>query len=391
MTTPAIIESAPVTEFASAEDGIAAIAREAITQTLAENPEPVDDAPVRDEKGRFIAAPAAPVAGVAAEAVPAVADAQAPPAEVVLEAPAPPPVLPEGFVAVPKIEGRALETAFSVLDQEGELEVPDLQIKFTANGKERTESLDKVVRLAQWGVYNKEREESVLAAKATHQQATARVQEVEAFARQLLAEREQMLTSDEVYLTTRAQYEAQHTPEARMQQQQQQLIQERQQVEFNQASMQGEQFFTGELAPTVEAIHKALPTVSLEEIAARLLLVSNQYEVHTPFGSILPPKHYDAIRAAIMQEIVPWAQQAHDSRETERKTTTSKTDAEKLALQQAADQARIDAQKARSLVGRSARPGTQGRPGSTAPPPKPIKTVQDAEDAALADTLAAMR
>ena len=63
---------------------------------------------------------------------------------------APEAVLPEGTVLVPKID-RPLVTEFAVKDKDGDIEIPDVTITFMANGKERHEPLDQVVRLAQRG------------------------------------------------------------------------------------------------------------------------------------------------------------------------------------------------------------------------------------------------
>ena len=69
--------------------------------------------------------------------------------------------LPEGFVVVePVVEG--LVTDFTLKDADGdELEIPALIVEYKANGKVRTDRLDQVVKLAQFGVYNQEREQRV--------------------------------------------------------------------------------------------------------------------------------------------------------------------------------------------------------------------------------------
>ena len=391
------VATAPVTQEGTygVEDAIASITRDAVSQTIAER-EPAAETPTRDANGRFVkqGEPAAeagePAADEGAEALPEQPAPAAPPAEVPVETgePEAPVVLPDGMVAVPTIS-RELAHPFKVLDAEGEIEAPDLLIEFTANGKARKEPLDKVVKLASVGVYNHEREQSIQTARTEAQQAQAQLQQVAAYAKQLEQEREALLSNDEQYLTARAQYEQQHTPEARLARAQQELEQQAMRQGFTTAATQGQQFYATELEPAVQTITKALPTVSVDEIGAKLLLVSDRYKVHTPFGTIINPDAYGAIRQAIVNEIVPWAQQLHEARDTERRTSATQTQAEQQALKKAAADAKAEAQKARNLGTKAAKPGA-GRPGTNAPTPKPIKTVDDAEQAALAETMAAM-
>jgi hypothetical protein len=296
--------------------------------------------------------------------------------------------LPDGFVAVPKVD-RELVMPFKVMDADGELEVPDMMIEFKANGKTRKEPLDKVVQLASFGVYNHEREQQVQASKAEVQQTQTQLQQVIDYARQLEQEREALLSNDDLYLAKRAQFDQQNTPEARLQREQERVQTMQRQQAFSQAAQAGEQFYSRSLVPAVEAITKALPTLTAEEIGAKLLLIADRYKVHTPDGSIIDPRAYRLIEQAIVSDVVPWAQQVHDARDSDRRSNAQQTDAEKRALKKAADDAKAETQKARNQGTRPAKPG-QGRPGTNAPTPKPIKTVDDAEQAALADTMAAM-
>lgn len=401
MTAPAIPQlPQTVNDHApyAVDDALHSIASESIAAALAERPDENAQEPQRDEKGRFLPKDGKPAEeeGAVGEipAVPAVEPLtpDAPPGEPVPEA-AKPVVLPEGMVAVPKIEGRDLATTFSVLDKDGELEPPDVTIKFMANGKERTEPLDKVVRLAQMGVYNAERDREITQTKQDAQQALQRAEQITQYARQLEAERERLLSDDTAYLTERAKYEARNTPEARVLAAQEQVQQAEFRTQFMQVAQQGQTFMERELEPAVETIVKMLPTVDREEIAARLLLVSDRYKVHTALGSIIPPTAYQPIRDAILKDIVPWAQQVHESRDTDRKTAQQRADTEKAAAEQKAKAAQVEAQKARNLVGRQAKPGQQRSTGNEQQPPKrQPKTVEDFESdaiaSAIADTLA---
>jgi hypothetical protein len=383
MTAPAIID-APITQEGThgVEDAIASITKSAIDKTMAEttpgdDSAPVDTAPAdtgRDEKGRFT-----PKEEPNAETPAFTADP--------VEAEPEPVAFPDGFVAVPKIT-RELAMPFKVMDADGELDIPDFQVEFTANGKTRKESLDKVVKLASFGVYNEERQQQIEASRQESARVTQQSQQLLSYVKQLEAEREALLSDDTAYLTARAKHEQSNTPEARMQRLQDENAQQHHRMEFQQAAQTGQQFFASELSPAVEQISRALPTVSPEEIGASLLLVADRFKVHTPFGSIIPPSAYQALRQAMLSEVVPWAQQLHEHRDHQQKASSAKTETEKQALKKAAETAQVSAQKAKSLVGKVGKPS--GKASADTPPPKPIRTVDDAESSALDATMAAM-
>ena len=123
-------------------------------------------------------------------------------------------ILPEGMVKVPTIAGENLP--FKVHDAEGELEVPALKIQYTANGKERMDDIPQLVKMAQWGAYNQEKEarfqQATTQSAAVVQENTRLQQTID----QQNAEREWLLSKDENYLAAREKYEAMNTPEARL-------------------------------------------------------------------------------------------------------------------------------------------------------------------------------
>lgn len=396
MTGPAIIESTPPVSQEGrhgVQDALDSVVSESVKQTMADLM-PEGETPTRDETGRFVKkeedAPLpsdhAPVsAPVVPPTVPAIPTVQS---SVPVDAPAPV-VMPDGFVALPKVEGRELATQFKLMDKDGELEVPDMLIEFKANGKVRTESLDKVVRLAQFGAYNEDREQAVEQSKQQVQSVQAENNQWRAYARSIESKIEHLLTSDDAYLTERAKYEQENTPEARYQKSEQLRQQEHDQHEFRNATNMGQQFYASQLVPAVDTITKALPTVSEEEIGAKLLLVSDRFKVHTRFGSIIPPTAYQAVSEALVNEVLPWAQQLHEHRESQRVTTTKQTAAEIATAKAATQKAQADSQKKTTLLTKAGKPGV-GQASKDTPAPKKLVTVQDHEDAALDATMAAM-
>lgn len=384
MTAPVIETTAPVDVFQSI---ISDVVSEAVKTSDA------TETPVRDEKGRFVPKAGTDTEGTEEAIVVPPGDESTAAVDEPLEAPPveveEPPKLPEGMVAVPKID-RDLATSFSVKDKDGDLEIPDITITFKANGKERIEPLDRVVKMAEWGFYNHEREQQVTRAKQESDAIVQQNTQIIAYAKQLEVERDRLLSSDEAYLTARAKYEQENTPEARLTREREQVEQDRNRMVFDQAANESYRFYEQKLVPAVETIEKALPTVTSEEIGAKLLLIANRFQVHTPFGTVIPPAKHQALTDAIVNEVVPWAQHVHDSRVAEKRASTQQTDAEKLALKEAADKAKTDAQKKTTLLTRTARPA-QGRAAAETPPPKKLVTVEDHEQDALAATLAAMR
>lgn len=417
MTAPTMPVNAPAELSQSGpfgvEDALASISKDAITQTLTEIGElpsgsstdtpaaPAGDQP-RGPDGKFVpreGTPATPPGAAdpavsptpGTPAVPAVPAVPGTPEAATDE----PVVLPDGFVAIPAVTGRELATAFKVLDAQGELDVPDLSIEFRANGKTRKEPLDQVVRLAERGVYNEEREQAVLAQKQDTQRVTQENAQLRTALQRLAVEREALLSSDDAYLTARAQFEAQNTPEAQMERLKRERAQEQQQSVFQQAVSVSNQYFEQQVVPAVTTIAEKFGTVTADEIGARLVLLTNHLRVPMPDGdSFIPPAAHQAVTDIVLREIVPWASALHEDRDSQTNAQRDAAERARTDAEQRATQAQVDAQKAKSLVGRQTRPtgrATTSTPNTRDPAPqKPIRTVEDAEQAALRDTLAAM-
>ena len=367
------------------------IAREAIAQTLKEQtPSPADGRP-RGTDGKFLPAEGKPADEIPAGEIPPVEGEQPSPAEAVTEIGEDGQELvefelPEGLVDIPTITGRQPAAEFKVMDHEGELEVPDLTFTFKANGRERTEPIDRMVRLAQMGVYNEQREEEVKTTRSQIAETQQQAQQVWNYAKQLEQKMQAVLSDDNAYLAERAAWQRQNTPEARAQLQMQQVEHQRAANEFESAKMQGQTFFQSDIVPAVEQVTTALPLVSPEEIGAKMILISRGLEVKTAFGDILPPSRYGQFNQAFLNELIPWAKQLQDHREQERSASTRHAEADKKKAQ-------IEAQRAKNLVGRQTSPSRRSASGTQtgrgAAPPI-IKTVEDAEKAVLRATMSSM-
>lgn len=395
MTAPAVT-NAPVTDGITTDspfaidNEIASITQAAVQQTLAESPDAVETDQPRRPDGTFAPKPKT-------DPAPALTDAPVAAPDGTTTAPdeTTPLALPEGFVAALPVKGRPLATTFTVRDHDGELEVPDVTIEFTANGKARNESLDKVVRLAERGVYNEEREQAVVQQRQEAQAVVQEYQRLAAYTRQLEAERDRVLSSDDAYLEERAKWEAQRTPEAQLERERAERQSMEQRTAYMHAAQVSNEFFTGTVMPAVEKISAVLPTVTQDEIGARLVLLTNHLRVPTPDGdTIIPPRAHDQVRQIVLKEIAPWALQLHEARDASTKAEREAVTQRQREADARTSQAQIDAQKAKNLLGKNARRGPATANTGTATretePKKPIKDIDDAMSSALDATMAAM-
>lgn len=300
------------------------------------------------------------------------------------------PVLPEGYAAVKPIEGRELAAQFTVLDADGELAIPDITIKYTANGRERQEPLDKVVKLAQMGVYNHEREQRL--AQQQEESAAIRAQ-YEAAQQELMQARayvERILADESAYLTEQERFALQHTPEAQLQRLQQEREMERQAWMQQQMAQQAEAFATNELLPAMDTLVEHLNTVSREEVAAKLVILMKPYERN----GIVPPEMHPYIKQALVADVLPWAQQLHEERLSWRSQATKEAEAQKAEATKEAQAAKANAQKAKRQIGAAVRPvgsapnGVQTR---EAPKPRKIETADEGVEDSIQSILSAMK
>ena len=294
--------------------------------------------------------------------------------------------LPGGYVAVPTVT-EGLATEFTLRDAEREVEVPDLIVEYKANGKVRQDRLDKVVKLAQFGVYNEEREQKL---QQTEREAVSLKSEREELA-QLIEEREaqleRLLTDEDYFLAVREAYSQENSPERRAQRAEQQVKDLRVQTEMQRITEAGQQFYTGEVQPAIQLIAEALPSVSPQELEERMAYAMQLHAAVAPNGqTYLPASQFDAARQYIVQDLAVWAQMQHARR------SESAPSSQVKEAQAAVAKAQVEAQKAKRAVGQATKP--VGRAASNTPAkPKAAKpaTVDDALDSAMSEILASIR
>ena len=291
-------------------------------------------------------------------------------------------VLPEGYVAVPTLS-EGLATEFALYDEDGEVEVPSLMVEYKANGKVRKDRLDQVVKLAQWGVYNEERDRKAQVVEQEYQQSLSALQQMEAAIVERESQMERLLHDDEFLEAVREAYLNENSPEKRVQRAEQETQNLRVQHQMQDITRNGEQFYAQEILPAVQMITDALPNISVEDIESRLTMVMQAHAEIGPNGQpYVPPSRYDAIRQYIVEDLAVWAQMVNVKRSKPDPSAT-----QRAALQSELDKARIEAQKAKNLLGKATKPtGTVGK--MNAPKSAPISTVDDAVDSALRSALA---
>jgi hypothetical protein len=295
--------------------------------------------------------------------------------------------LPEGYVAVPVVTD-GLATEFTLKDAEGEVEIPDLVVEYKANGKVRQDRLDQVVKLAQWGVYNAEREQQI---KQVEQQAQITQQELQQYI-SVLEEREKqierLLVDEDFLYAVREAYDAENSPERRAERAMQETENLRVQYQMADIERSGAQFYESEVSPAIDMIVTALPTIAADELLERFTYAMQAHVERAPNGqAYIPASRYDAVRKYIVDDLASWAQFQH-SRRAQPVAPSPVQAKESKEL----ERARVDAQKAKRVVGQATKPvGRAGGTGTEKPRASRIASVDDAVSSALDEVLSAIR
>ena len=266
---------------------------------------------------------------------------------------------------------------FTVFDSDGELEVPELFLNFTADGgKEFTKvPLDKVVRLAQQGVYNHRLQQEVQSVRETQQrlsQAEDRAAQIQALADQRLALAERLLTDPDFFDRAAQEYEAYNAPDAQLERlrAENEALKQGRAHPSQQPQDDGPQWFDQTVMPTVDAITKATPLVTGQELLGQFMLVTSPLLVN---GKI-PPQARDRVAAMIANELAPWAQQLQEMRAQDQ---TQRSKAAK-----AADRAKVNATVVKRQLARATKPA--GKPARDVPRGRPATNADDAANDILA-------
>lgn len=266
----------------------------------------------------------------------------------------------EQVAEIPSLDRKPM-TDFSVLDKDGELEIPDLTIKFKAKGEVRELPLDHVVRLAQFGFANEEREQQVLAAK----QFVGEAQEREQVMQQTIDQYEQyyqrLFADPSLYEEARATFFSQNSPENRATRAEQELSRVRaaQAAERENSTIVG--FVQQVLAPAATQLLKENPLVNEQE------LIGKYTQLTAPLlrNGRVPLQQLPVVQQLVANDLAEWVQATQLERATVQKTKDTETN---KARQQAA-LAKRNTARVFSRAG--------GPPSSSPPKQKKFETAKD--------------
>jgi hypothetical protein len=209
-------------------------------------------------------------------------------------------------------------------------EMPELKLSFKAAGKDLTDvPLDKVVKLAQMGVYNEQQQQDFTQFRQEKEQAIQYIRSLEGQIQQWSQFHEAVLLDDKFRAEAQQQYLRENSPEMQVQRQRQQIEQERQNLAAQQQYQQSEQYVTTRIAPTVEAVQKANPRVTAEEVLGKFSMLTSGLLVN---GIIPPDRLYD-VMALAENALRPWAEQLQSERESQAQATTAKARRQVTAAQ----------------------------------------------------------
>ena len=178
----------------------------------------------------------------------------------------------------------------------------------------------------------------------------------------------------------------QNSPEARAVRAEEEARALRVEREYAPVFQQNEQFNETEVIPALNTIVQALPSVTVEELEERLQYVALANAETAPTGQrFIHPSRFDAIRKYIVEDLAVWAQVQHA-----RRSESSRPSQEIATARAETDKARIEAQRAKRLVGQATKP--MGSVNGKVQPKKArtAATVDEAQAMAEREVLAAM-
>lgn len=291
----------------------------------------------------------------------------------------------EAEAPIPTLK-RAPETPYTVADDKGELELPDLYFNFKANNKDYEKvPLDKLVRFAQMGIYNAEKEarfrdveQNVGQIERRATMAETRVQELEKFYDKLLADPAYYESASELYQQqntpeqriaraeerTRAmsaQFELEREELRRAARNEAQASQLQQRYSQEQENQQVGQFVKHELAPAFNRLISEHPHVNEREVLGQYTLLT------APLmdSGRIPLNRLAELKALVDHDLANWVVALNADREFSQQATVKKV-----------QQARAAATTAKRQVARAAAPVGSPAP-MRAPAMKKFETVDE--------------
>lgn len=280
------------------------------------------------------------------------------------------------LLAIPKLDATDIKADFAVFDGEDKpIEgIPHVVIEYKANGKVRKDRLDQVVRLAQFGVYNHQREQEFVAKQA----------EVEEVAEGAIAQLEQreaqlrhLLENEDAYEKVREKYLAENSPEKRAARAEAESRELRESTTRTTAAAAGAAFYESEILPSLDGILDSAPEVEPEELMAKFRAGISP----VMRDGIVPRSAYQSVKAFVETELRDWATATNARRTSRGAESTRKAEGE-------AEKAKLEAARAKRAQAEASAPsGISPAPAQRKPVDQDKVTVNEAMEGALGEIL----
>jgi hypothetical protein len=246
--------------------------------------------------------------------------------------------------------------------------VPDVEIMW--KGEAKRIPLDKVVRLAQTGIYNEqlytEAKESIERFGVVEQDNTS-LKDKLTRQNQFVAK---LIDDDGFRNDIRSRWAALNTPEARADRAEREVQEMRRQHAGQSQVAATTSFVEKDVQAPLQALLQQYPKVSERELAGEFQLRTAKY------GAVIQPKDYDAVRALIRDELPAFAAGLHESRTAEATALTT---------------ARENATLLKKRIAQGAQPmGRRVGPNDPAAPKRAPRTQDERMAAAVDEALAGL-
>lgn len=269
---------------------------------------------------------------------------------------------PEGTAPQPEAE-RQLAAQFAIFDPEGELEIPDLFVSFKGNNKDYEKvPLDKVVRLAQMGVYQHDREQQLTQREQQAQQVHAVNQQLAAKVQQLEGYYDRVFRDPSFYEEAQQLYLRQHTPEQRAARAEASERHAREQLQRDHEERFAATFVRDHLSPALAQLVQTNPLVSNQEVFGQFSYLTAPL---LDRGRV-PAGRLNVVAQLVQSELVPWVERLQATRAAEQQAQVTQ-------VEQAKQQATLAKRHLARRVGTP--PGSP--PGAASDKPREFESVHD--------------
>lgn len=261
----------------------------------------------------------------------------------------------------------------AIYDAEGnEVEFPEVMVTYKANDRTLEKvPLDKVIRMAQFGAYNEQRERESVSSRQEAEAARARIADLESANSQYEQYMSRLMQDEGFRVAAITQFQQLNTPEARLAAKDQEIQQIRQDQQQKEAQATAQGYVQREVAPRINALLAQLPQD--DEVLITAFQGKTAYLTdHLKVNGQIPPQRLPEVVRLIDTVLGPWVESVTQGRKT----------ADSKALESAkreVEAAKIALTLEKKKQQRAMMP--QGRAGPLREAPKPLPEPKSAEEA----------